>query len=223
MYNIEDVKKFQLEFNSYMKYTHIKKELLSLFDDELIKLNSLISDIHTGTAKEKGDKLEDCANILVTGGNNYFEVYRNISTSTNEIDLLVRWTLTATTLNANNYFTFIKDRFLIECKNYQSPLDVTYVGKFYSLLKVSSINFGIIISTNGLTGRNWEAANGLVKKIALKDSIYILNIDLNDLKEIANKKITFLELIEIKFKSLITDVDIESFKKAHENEDKFMS
>ena len=124
----------------------------------------------------------------------YFDVYRNCRTSTNEIDLLIRWTENARLSGINNAFSCFGESFLAECKNYDGPVNVTFVGKFCSLMSVTNTNFGIMVSWDGVSGRTkWNDSKGLIKKIALHESKYIIVIDKNDLKQICGrKKICFL-------------------------------
>ena len=56
-----------------------------------------------------------------------------------------------------------------ECKNYKKNLDVTYVGKLYSLMTVTGVSTGIIFTQKGLTGRSegFKDAYGLTKVLLM--------------------------------------------------------
>ena len=140
---------------------------------------------------------------------NIFKVFKNRRSSTNEIDLVIR--LTDIGMLAKKYGLFPFDNvsiFNVECKNYNKKIDVTWVGKFYSLLSTCSQKFGLIFSKKGFTSKSkWTDAKGLAKKILLKDGIYILDINLKHLKDLANGK-NFLDIIRDEKDAL--DLDINS-------------
>ena len=99
---------------------------------------------------------------------------KNCRTTTNEIDLLLEWNKFARQLNINNIYPCFGDSFICECKNYQGPVAVTYVGKFFSLLTATQTTFGVMVAWDGISGPGeWNAAKGLTKKIALSTQKYI--------------------------------------------------
>lgn len=174
------------------------------------KLNALINALESPSknTKDKGNKLEDLVTFIFENLN-IFEVFKNRRSSTNEIDLVIR--LTDIGMLAKKYGLFPFDNvsiFNVECKNYNKKIDVTWVGKFYSLLSTCSQRFGLIFSKKGFTSKSkWTDAKGLVKKILLKDGIYILDINLKHLKDLANGK-NFLDIIRDEKDAL--DLDINS-------------
>ena len=151
-----------------------------------------------------------------------FEVIRNARTSTNEIDLLVRCSEKARSIGLNNTFDFMQKQFIGECKNYGDKISVTYVGKFYSLLKTSNTQFGIMFSLHGLTGTGkWQNSKGLVRKIALKDNLYIIDFNKSDFIKIKNKQKNFFQIIDDKYFELQNDIDFSKYVFEHENQDYF--
>lgn len=174
------------------------------------KLNALINALESPSknTKDKGNKLEDLVTFIFENLN-IFEVFKNRRSSTNEIDLVIR--LTDIGMLAKKYGLFPFDNvsiFNVECKNYNKKIDVTWVGKFYSLLSTCSQRFGLIFSKKGFTSKSkWTDAKGLAKKILLKDGIYILDINLKHLKDLANGK-NFLDIIRDEKDAL--DLDINS-------------
>ena len=85
---------------------------------------------------------------------------------------LIRWTESARLSGFQAAFPCFGDSFLCECKNYDGAVNVTYVGKFSSLMSVTDSNFGIMISWDGVTGRGkWSDSQGLIKKIALRENV----------------------------------------------------
>lgn len=179
---------------------------------------------HTYEKNEKGKLLEELTYVLFQKGYPILiDCYKNCRTSTNEIDLQLAWTEHARISGIQNAFSFLEDFFLCECKNYEKKVDVTYVGKFYSLLSVTRSDIGIMIAWDGITGRSsWNDAKGLIKKIALKDNIYILSIDKKDLKKIYNKKSNIFSILRDKYLALKNEIDYSKYIEKHEAEDEML-
>lgn len=185
--------------------------------EQCIELYNTIS--NGGLARgEKGKKLEELSTILFEKSvENLFDVYRNCRTSTNEIDLLIRWTENARLLGLNNSFPCFGESFLCECKNYDGPVDVTYVGKFCSLMLVTNTDFGVMVSWDGVTGRSkWSDSKGLIKKIALRDKRFIIVLDKNDLEQICNKKKSVFSIVYDKYTALKNEIDYSKYILKHE-------
>lgn len=174
--------------------------------------------------EQKGKKLEEITSLLFSSSKgNFFECRRNCRTSSNEIDLLLTWNEDARMEHINESFPCFGDTFLCECKNYDRKVGVTYVGKFYSLLSLASAKLGIMVSWNGIAGRGkWDAARGLVKKIALKDEIFIVVLDKDDLKEIYDEKKNIYSLVYDKYNALKNDIDFSTYILKHPAEDDLM-
>lgn len=165
---------------------------------------------------DKGKTLEKLVVFLATN-TDLFEVIPNVRTSTNEIDTLLRTKPQAKPI-LREFFDIITD-ILFECKNYNKTIGVTWVGKFHSLLKNQNCKFGIIFSYHGFTGKGWNNAVGLTKKIYLKEEIVILDFNYQDFKELQSGK-SFLGIIRDKIYSLKYDTtrEIEEYSKPHEAE-----
>lgn len=169
---------------------------------------------------EKGKKLEELARILFEQSvEKLFTVYKNCRTSTNEIDLLVRWTEEARLSGMSQSFPFMGDTFLCECKNYDGKVSVTYVGKFCSLMLVTDTDFGVMISWDGVTGRSkWNDAQGLIKKFALSSKKYIVVLDKYDIKKICEEKKNLFSLLHDKYLALKDDIDYQKYIEKHDAE-----
>ena len=186
-----------------------QKEFCSLYDQ--IDSNLL-------NKNEKGKKLEQLVAILF-GEDSLFDCRQNYRTSTNEIDLLLSWSKKAREAGVANAFPCFGESFICECKNYESKLKVTYVGKFYSLLAVTKMKFGLVVAWEGITGRSeWDASKGLIKKIALGDNTFIVSLDKHDLKQIYNKSQNVYSILMDKFDALKSDISYEKFISPHEAE-----
>lgn len=172
------------------------------------------NDETTDNTKDVGDALENLVNFIINKSF-FFKVTSNIRTGSNEIDEVI--TLTKDGKAALEYFNIprsylvIEDNlFLGECKNYKTPLSVTYVGKFYSLMKQCDCNLGIMFTYKGLSGKetSWNDSHGLTKVLRLIEkhssnnpNFYILEFKLEDYEAILEGK-TFFELVSSKMIAL---------------------
>lgn len=172
---------------------------------------------------DKGKLLEDLSALLLYQGyQDIFECRRNLRTSSNEIDLHLCWTEAARMAGIDRAFSFLGESFLCECKNYKKSVDVTYVGKFFSLLHVARCKIGIMIAWNGIAGRSkWSDASGLIRKIALRDNTYIIPIEKNDFKAIYEKKSNIFSIIRDKYIALQNEIDYSVYVQSHELEATF--
>lgn len=193
--------------------------ILNLNQEDQTRFQNLYDEILDGYQEPgvKGRKLEELVSLLFSNQTgSFFECRRNCRTSSNEIDLLLTWNENARMANVNAAFPCFGETFLCECKNYDGKVDVTYTGKFYSLLSLANAKLGILISWDGISGRgNWDSAKGLIKKIALKEGIYIIVIDKNDLKDIYDGKRHIYSLIYDKHNALKNDIDFSKYVLKH--------
>ena len=97
--------------------------------DEFIKVNSSNS-----SSKEKGEVLEQLVKCLIDNTHLY-DSYRNIHTSTNEIDIFFKLNNAGKHLISKGILHDLPFLLLGECKDYKGTIGVTYVGKFFSLLQ----------------------------------------------------------------------------------------
>ncbi len=181
------------------------------------------------TTKDKGDRLEELVSFIIRKSY-FFEVYRNIRTGTNEIDEVI--ILSNAGKQALSTFNISRDILEIdsdialgECKNYHSALNVTYVGKFYSLLVSTDVTFGIIFTQKGLTGNENEFrdANGLTKVLRIIEKyqnnrdMIILTFTLEDYDRIANGE-SFYDLIKAKKMALRLASEYDNFLKDYQHD-----
>lgn len=188
-----------------------KKEILEIIKN--IKLDNF------KTTKEKGNALEILMKKIFKA-ENLFKVYQNIHTSSNEIDLVIQIQSNGLLLNLNTILGAQGDKILVECKNYNKKIDVTWIGKFAHLLDHHNIDYGIIFSKHSLTGINkgkltWNQAAGLVKKFYLKYSKFIISVTLDEIEEIVSKGKNFVEFLQNKRNNIQLDTNIELIP--HEN------
>ena len=193
--------------------------ILNLSKENQVKFNQLYDEVFYNkfAKKEKGQKLEELISILFCNSSgSFFDCKRNCRTSSNEIDLFLTWNEKARITGINSAFPCFGDSFLCECKNYQGKVGVTYIGKFYSLLSLANAKLGIIVAWDGITGKGmWDASKGLIKKIALKDGIFIIDINQHDLIKIYDCKCNVYSLILDKYTSLQNDIDFTKYVSRH--------
>lgn len=156
------------------------------------------------TTKAKGDALEQLFYTILTQYG-FFESVMNQKTSSNEIDLNVHLNGKGKRLKSEGYID-LEDHFVVECKNIASKIDVTIVGKLWSILLQHNLDLGIIVSRYGLTGSGWSDAIGLTKKILLKDSKMIICLTLDDLMTL--KEHSLFDLIDDKKREIRFDCDL---------------
>lgn len=195
-----------------------KRDLLSQysFDEESIRNFEAeierIENHNFNTSKEKGDALEDLAKSLLTF-NNMFDVYSNVHSSTNEVDLILTLKPGARVILDIFYPNLSRLQFIGECKNYNKKVGVTWIGKVHSLLKLHNYDVCLLFSRKGFTGRKWDGGNGLSRKIALKENLFVLDISFDDL--ILLRDISVIELINTKYLSIIHDIDYANCLSQH--------
>lgn len=197
--------------------------LLNMPDDYIDRCKAIFMDIDKGqlSGEEKGKKLEELTRILFeTSAGSLLDVYKNCRTSTNEIDLLIRWTDNARLAGINGAYAFMGDTFLCECKKYDKAVGVTYVGKFSSLMSVTNTDFGIMVSWEGVTGRGkWSDSEGLIKKIALREKRYIVVLGKEDLRSICQKENNVFSTLYDKYTALKNETDYAKYITKHNAED----
>lgn len=171
------------------------------------------------TTNQKGKALEDLAAYTIKTSH-IFDIYKNLRTSTNELDQLVKINDQNRLLIGLNIVDSRLGNFIGECKNYQNKIPVTYVGKVCSLLCTTQNKICILFSYHGVTGRNWEDSMGLIKKFYLAkgktdERFCIIDFNIKDFEEIA-KGNNFLQIIENKMLALKIDTDYSTFITEHE-------
>ncbi|MDT2878816.1 restriction endonuclease [Lactococcus lactis] len=201
----------------FLKNPDIIKQRYRYTDKESLEINNLIDEIEQTQFDKTTDKGAILENLMykIFNMHNMYKVHNNLRTSSNEIDLVLKLDI-AGTIYKNN-IQYLEDDVIVECKNYSKKVDVTYVGKFASLVNVSRCNVGLLISKKGITGRSeWSDAKGLIKKIMLRDGHFILDFNLEELRDLAGK--TLADIINPKKDALKFDVDIDSLLSTHELE-----
>lgn len=194
-------------------------------DTQCENFRKIVDDLNNEslTTREQGDKLERIVEFIIENSH-FFEIYKNIRTATNEIDEVIvlskQGKITLSTLGLQqNILEINENLFLGECKNYSSKLSVTYVGKFYSLMSISNISFGILFTRKGLSGDSggFKDAYGLTKVLRMIEQarcptkeFYILTFTDEDYRKMV-EGISFFEIIKAKKIELRLASDYQRF------------
>lgn len=171
------------------------------------------------TDQEKGKVLENIVKFVLAKSGGLFEVKSNLHTSTNEIDDLVILNKKGARLVEQGLMDFKGPYFICECKNYNDKVDVTFVGKFCSLVMSQNCRLGIMFSYYGLSGSGWNDGIGITKKFHLRkekpeERYYIIEFNKDDF-ELIEQGHNFLEIYESKVMALETDTKYEHYLQPH--------
>ncbi|WP_257140117.1 acetylglutamate semialdehyde dehydrogenase [Bacillus toyonensis] len=208
------------EESRFKKITSLSESELEGYSELLNKFKSIHED-SKATTNEKGRILEEIVSYIISNSV-IFNVHRNLRTSTNELDLLVKLNWKGRQFKEKGFIEFEDTDLICECKNYKKRVDVTWVGKFYSLLSCSTCRFGILFSYMGLTGKGWNEATGLSKKLYLlkekeSEKIKIIDFNIEDFNLI-EKGESFLNIVHTKLTDLKYDTSILKEITSHPNE-----
>lgn len=199
----------------------LRKQSISISDENKNKFCEMYANLNKyGSSKDKGNKLEDLI-FFIVDNTPVFEGYQNIRSSTNEVDIFIRLSDLGNLMLSNKLIDLKSNQIVIECKNYdKTKIDVTWVGKFCSLLLQSPARVGVLISHKGFKGKGkWDSARGLAKKFyyykeRLDEKKYILDITLDEIVKSVNDD-NFVELILNKIIALENDTKYENFITKH--------
>ena len=212
------------KFKVFITWTEKDKKEFKTLLDELKKP----FDKKQETTKEKGDRLEKLVEFIIRK-TYFFEIYKNVHTETNEIDEVIilseRGKQAIQSLNlARDLIPINQDLFLGECKNYESNLGVTYVGKFYSLLSVTNIPFGVMFTQKGLTGdaEGYKDAYGLTKVLRMVEvskgkDFFILTFTIEDYEKMLDGY-TFFDIVKAKKLEMQLASDYTTFLKDNKHQ-----
>lgn len=202
----------------------LREQSISLSDENKNKFADMYANLNNySSSKDKGTKLEDLI-FFIIDNTLIFEGYQNIRSSTNEVDIFIKLSDLGNMMLANNIIDLKSSQIIIECKNYdKKKIDVTWVGKFCSLLLQGSARVGILISHKGFKGYKWDSAKGLAKKFyyykeRIDEKKYVLDITLNEIVKSVNSD-NFVELVLNKIVALENDTKYENFITKHPNEE----
>lgn len=173
-------------------------DLFSYTDEEYTKLLQLINEIKQPkiTTSAVGATLEEfCAYLF-----NMCSIFRatnKLRTKTNQIDAFVR----VTSFLPTGLFGIKTSCFAIECKNESTTPKGEYLSKLHSILHMMSIELGIIVSRKAPPSTFPVLAHDML----LKDGMYFIWFDLDELEKMVNGKRNLLSLMDQKILELKTN------------------
>lgn len=130
-----------------------------------------------------------------------FEVFANTTSFHAEHDLKVRNLITDDPI-----LGLLGRYLLVECKDWDNKPDSTVVKKFISNVRFARCDTGILITKKEVTGATRkDSAWYVIRAIYHKDNIVIIVITLKDLKQLAQGKIGFLELLKKRYEQIRFD------------------
>lgn len=146
------------------------------------------------SSKEKGDWLEDLAAylfLLIPG----LVPRRNLleETMAFETDVVVR-NLSAST---NIFADLLGRHFLVECKNWETPVGVQDIGYFLYRVRLTHARFGVILAKSGITGDKQQerAAYSLIRKAFHEDGTTCIVIDNRHLARLADRDVSLWSVV----------------------------
>ncbi|HGM1125126.1 hypothetical protein [Clostridioides difficile] len=201
------------------------------FYNELLNKAKKISKSKESTTKDVGNALEGLVCFLFNK-TYFFEIAKNVRTKTNEIDQVIRLSNNGrqalkTFGISEDILEFPCDMFLGECKNYKDNIGVTWIGKFYGLLKTCDCNFGMIFSLKDLTGNlnKGTDAYGLIRTFSLiekykhDNEFYIIPFGLSDFERIGiDSDNSFFDIIRAKKESIRLSSNYDKFIEKFKND-----
>jgi len=181
-----------------------------------------------GSSRDKGKVFEDMIKTFFKDA--LFDVKSNAYTSSNEIDFVIELTPYAKLLRRDGIIPkWLSDYIIAECKNYNKRIEVTFVGKFYSLLSsYKDVRVGIFFSNKPISGHGekyWKHASALVNKINIREEKILLDINFDYIEtkmKSESSSIGIIKLISDRHKEIQLDITSSVYKNiiAHENQDK---
>ncbi|TET06329.1 MAG: hypothetical protein E3J86_15075 [Candidatus Thorarchaeota archaeon] len=152
-----------------------------------IELESLLIAAKNATSTDtKGKTLEKLAEYVFNSVEG-FSVLPSVRTSTGELDRIVR-----VERYDDPFILSIGAHFIIEAKNWKTPVSAKDVALFSTKLQKHQCKFGVLVAMNGITGEGKRDAQGIIYD-SFKDGITIVVIAEDDIKQIVEGK----DLIEI--------------------------
>lgn len=210
----------EISYKKICEFSENQKKEYNILLANLKKVNS-----SKASTNEKGKALEDIASFVIKSSN-IFEIYKNIRTSTNELDQLIKTNNKGKILFSNGIIDKRLKNFIGECKNYKDKVSVTYVGKICSLLTTTNNKICILFSYYGVSGKSWENSSGLIRKFYMskeneEDRFCIIDFNINDFISIQNGN-NILQIIEDKILALQNDTSYKTLLSSHELENQIL-
>ena len=157
--------------------------------------------------KEKGTTLEKLLAYLVETSEGLELAGANVLTHEYELDLLVRNLIVDDPL-----FEELGAYILIECKNWDTRVDVVVISHFVEKLRSTRCRTGILVARRGITGEQLdlernrvEAARLSVLKAHHQDGVVVVVLDETGLRKIVRGEATLRSILMLGYESIRFD------------------
>ncbi|MER5697875.1 restriction endonuclease [Streptomyces mirabilis] len=134
------------------------------------------------STKERGDALESLVCYLL-------KEIPGVLTRSNGIDPFRGSEIDISVANAQTgmWMNVLPSLFLVECKNWDAPVDVKAVGAFILKLHEKGVELGVMVAANGVTGNQDNLTAAYMKiNLAQQAGRRVLVVTLDDLKTLGN-------------------------------------
>lgn len=132
------------------------------------------------TNAEKGESLEKLAELLFEGFPYISVREKNLRTSSAEIDLVLEYNSPDSPTIFDEYSRYL----LVECKNWSQSVGANVVRDFKGKMDSAKVDLGIIVASNGITGRSGQDAVDELNQYFQRDGVTIVVIDESDLESL---------------------------------------
>jgi hypothetical protein len=183
--------------------SHPKRADVSVAPPSTAQIGGLLEAVLSASNnKEKKDSLESLAGVLLNGIAFVRCKHANLITRSSEIDIVCEYTGHSRPTLFDEHGRY----FLIECKNWKTPIDAKGVRDFLGKLNKTRATLGIIFSRNGVTGTE-GSTDGLREIHAAydKNGTCILVIAEDDLRACENGE-PFYQILDDKLDRLRFDL-----------------
>lgn len=127
---------------------------------------------------------------------------RNLKSIDGQIDLMVRNLDTRDPL-----YQELGSFFLVECKNWVSPVGVQEVKNFIANLRAAACRSGLLASMEGVTGQEKdENAEYTIRKFFHRDGIVVIVLDREDYESVLERDQSLFELLLVKYEKIRFDL-----------------
>lgn len=141
---------------------------------EMAEYYSKLKRVYTASSTaEKGNSLENLAEVLFSSIKSLTLQTTNLRTTTSEIDLIYR------------HSSSLGEYVLVECKNWGKPMDSKAVRDFEGKLQGTNSGLGIIVAPEGLTGEDGRDAVERANEFYKESGKVIVLFEKEDLNSIA--------------------------------------
>jgi len=153
------------------------------------------------TNNEKKKTLETLAGALLSGMPSWRCKYTNLVTKSAEIDIVVEQT--GAVPDALSEFGRYA---LVECKNWQKPVDAKHIRDFIGKMKSARVRLGIVFSMRGVTGEQ-QGTDALreIEKAYASEQMAVVVISREDFRACTDPK-QFLALVDDRIDRLRFDM-----------------